>query len=250
MQRSHLLGPVVLSLLILTAGCSQLPGVSGGPDQRTGSQAIQASGAGSIERAPDQAIVRLGVVSRGDDIAAVQSELAENVQTMREALREEGIDDDQIRTRRYNLGQNRRFDPDRRPSEPRYEGRHSFVVTLDEPDRAGDIVVTAVQNGASRVRGVSFTLSDERRRELRADAIHEAVENARAEATAAAEGAGLRITSVHTVRTTELRAEPYRVRSTSLLSAQASGGGVTPEIARGPVTVTARVLVTYNATEA
>jgi len=253
MRTVRILPVLALALLLVTAGCSQLPGSTEGatPDQQDDSQAIQVAGTGSTEASPDEAVVRVGVVVLGDDIESVQSELAANATAVREALRDQGVEADRIRTVRYDLGQNYRYDPDRRPSEPRYRGQHTFAVTLDDPDRAGDVVVTAVQNGATRVRGVQFTLSDEKRTDLRADAVEAAVENARTEADTAAGAAGLSITGVDTVRTTELQAEPYRVHDSRLLSSQvASGGGTSPAISQGPVTVTARVLVTYNATDA
>jgi uncharacterized protein YggE len=257
MRFTEYLPALALAVLLTTAGCSQLPAAGGGTTATTGgeaadSQVIQTAATGSIETSPDQAVVRVGVEVTGDDVEAVRSALAENATAMREALREMGIDDDRIRTTRYDLGQNYRYDPDRRPNEPRYRGQHTFTVSLEDPDRAGDTVVTAVQNGATRVDGVRFTLSDERRRDLQREAVAAGVENARAKADSAAGAAGLTITGVDTVRTTELRAEPYRVRNPRLLSAHGGGGGggVSPAISQGSVTVTAQVLVTYNATDA
>jgi uncharacterized protein YggE len=109
-------------------------------------------------------------------------------------------------------------------------------VPVDDAGRTVDVVVGA---GADEVYGVAFTLSAERRADLRSEAVADAVRAARADADAAAGAAGLTVDRVVSVAVRE-------------------EGGVSPFLARaetdgatsfdpGPATVRASVTVGYAA---
>lgn len=248
MHSKMTLASLALAGLLLTAGCSTGPSpgsaAATSPDD-TADRTVQVAATGQTETEPNRAVLRVAVTAHGDEVDTVRERLATNASRMRTALREVGIDDGQIRTERYDIDQNYRREE--RASGPRYRGRHSYQITLADTDRAGSVVVTAVENGASRIEGIRFTISDEKRSQLREQAVEDAVETARGQAEAAAGGAGLVVTDARTVRTGELRTEPYRVQETAALAADGGSGGG-PSFAGGSVTVTARVLVTYNAT--
>lgn len=251
MRTKTALTTVALVGLLLTAGCttslSPASVAATSPDDTaTDGRAIQIAADGQVQAAPDRAVVRVAATASGDDVDAVRQRLAENATQMFEALRAQGIDESQISTVRYDIGQNYRHEE--RPSEPKYRGQHTYQITLNDTSRAGPTVVTAVENGASRVEGVSFTLSEEKRDRLREQAISDAVETARGQAETAAESAGLTIVDTETVRTSELRAEPYRIESPTALAA--GDAAASPGFAGGSVSVTARVLVTYDAERA
>lgn len=266
---------LALALLVVTAGCSAMPGATtdatnrpttdeptdapttgaptgnvDAPQSTAGMESLSgrtvAIGAtGRAEAAPDQAIVRVGVTARADSVETVRQQLAQNASRMRTALGEAGVGPDQIASARYDIGRNYRHEE--RPEEPAYVGSHSFVLTLDDPDRAGEVVVTAVQNGATEVDGVEFTVSPETRRDLREKAVADAVSNARSQASVAATGANLQLDGVRTVRTADVSTDPVR-REYALASGGDGGGGTSFE--SGTVTVTAEVLVVYEATAA
>lgn len=250
MQSRTILVSLALAGLLVLAGCSTglSPGsVAASPEGAADTQTIQVAATGQVATEPNRAVLRVAVSARGDKVDAVRQRLAENASRMREALREAGIEEDQIQTVRYDIGQNYRHEE--RSSEPQYRGRHSYQIVLNDTDQAGSVIVTAVENGASLVENVQFTITDEKRRELREEAVADAVEAAGGQADAAAVSAGLSVTDIRTVRTGELRAQPYRVQETAALAAGGDSGGA-PAFAGGSVTVTARVLVTYNATSA
>ncbi len=255
MQRT--LAVVAVALLAATAGCSALVGTSSptvndpqdvsGPSDGDGAGRTVAVGAGGqVSTAPDRAVVRVAVTARADSVETVRQRLAENALRMRDALREAGLGTDQITSARYDIGRN--YEHEDRPSEPEFEGHHAFVVTLDEPDRAGEVVVTAVRNGATNVDEVRFTLSPETRRELRERALSRAVANARDRATVAANGTGLELAGVRTVRTGDVSVEPVRREDVAFATAGDGGGGARTSFGGGEVTVSARVTVVYNAT--
>jgi len=263
---------LTLAALLVTAGCSAPLGLTspndganenpdaapdGGGDQADlaaseAARTIRVAASGTAEAEPDRAVVRVSVVARSDDVSAVRDRLAENASRLREALVESGIDESRIVTADYDIRQNYRYDRERRPDEPRYQGQHRFTVTLENTSRAGATVVTAVENGASRVRGVEFTLTEETRRDLRNEALDEAVAVGREQAETAANRSDLSVTGVSSVETAETSVQPYRVdeRRGFATTADAGGGAPPTEFEGGTVTVTAQALVTYNATNA
>jgi uncharacterized protein YggE len=263
-----ILATVGVALLLVTAGCagSFTPTADAGAqsqdgevDQRQeqdqqqqdtqrqraggGGKTIRVSASGDAEAQPDQAVLRVAVLAQADDANTVREQIAQNVSQMREALREVGLSDDQIRTASFRIEQDyRREDGERRPAG--FRGIHAFEITLSDVGQSGPIIDTAVSNGADRVDNVELTLSKERRREVRADALRDAMDNARGNADVIAESANLTITGVHTAATGDVRFDSFR---TEAVEADAAGQART-EIESGPVSVSAQVEVTYNAT--
>lgn len=241
-----------LAVLLLSAGC--LGAVTGsenanvvqpsadaaGPsaaDQTT----VQVSADGQVGADPDQAVVRVAVVATGKDAATARQRLAENASQMRDALADIGIDDSQVSTVHYDINRDYRRDE----SQPtRYRAIHAFRITLSDLSKVGETIDASVENGASQVDNVQFTLSEDRRRELRQQALSKAMQNARGDADAIAQSANLTVTGVHQVRTTENSYRPYE----QTVAMAAGGAGGNTKIESGSVTVSARVVVVYNAT--
>lgn len=252
---------LALALLAVTAGCSALTGTANpgvqdpqSPNDATNPAAAQATApdrtvevaaGGRVQADPDRAVVRVAVTARADSVEAVRRQMAENASRMRSALEGAGLDADQITSARFDIRRN--FRHEERPEEPAFQGQHAFVVTLADTDRAGEVVVTAVENGATRVDEVEFTITPETRRELREQALAAAVENARGQAEVAASGAGLELTGVRTVRTAEVSTRPFRRQEVAFATAGGGDGGAATSFEGGKVTVSAQVLVVYNA---
>jgi hypothetical protein len=252
MRTKTALASLALAGLLLTAGCSTSlapSSAAASPDTAGESPAksISVAASGVAETSPDQAVVSVAIVATGDDASTVRERLATNASDLREALADAGIDSDQIRTEHYDIQREHR---EPRPTtggeeraEPQYRGFHAFEITLSDTTKAGEVIDAAVGSGADRVEDVRFTLSEEKRRQLRQDALEDAMTNARSQADTLASEADLSVDGVHSVSTTERR---YRAYETAVAAADAGGGGTA--IDSGPVTVTTQVSVTYNAT--
>jgi len=243
-----LLATVGVAALLVTAGCS---GTLGGTSTRAASDAngtnsIEVSATGQSEAEPNQATIRVAVVSRAENAAAARGRLSENVSRMQDAL-SGVVDADQVQTVRYDIDRrHRRPRPpeERRREEPAYRAEHEFAITVEQVDRTGEVIDTAVENGASDIERVEFTHSENRERELRSEALSDAMGNARGQAETLAEEANLSITGVGSVETVEGDVHGYEAAATPTAAAGDAGTSVSP----GPVTVTTRVRVTYNAT--
>ncbi|WP_254537212.1 SIMPL domain-containing protein [Halomarina litorea] len=241
LQRQFVAAIAVAALLVL-AGCTG--SAVSGADAPTGDRTVQVAADGSVEVAPDRATVRVSVVEEGDAVGDVRERLAANSTEVREALESAGHD---VTSARYDIDRNYRSERD--PTAAEFVGRHSFVVRVDDPDAAGDAIVTAVESGAARVEQVTFGVSEETRRSLRNDALTEAMTNAETKAETVATSGDLSITGVSSVSTVSLSADPVVRERVAYASADSAGGAPT-RLDAGTVTVTANVVVTYNATAA
>jgi hypothetical protein len=147
----------------------------------------------------------------------------------------------EVRTAYFDISSEERYGGPRQEG-PTYRGLHAFEITIEEPDRAGEVIDTAVSNGASEVDGVEFTLSSEKRENLREEALQAAMENARSEAGTVAAAEDLRIAGVDRISTTEFDRRPYSAETAAL----AAGDGGSTSIDSGPVSVSASVTVVYE----
>jgi len=252
MRQQTLVLAVLGTALVVTAGVAGALTLGSGsatagqaaPDE----QSITVSADGTVEASPDQAVVRVAVTATGNDSSAVRDEVADRAETMQSALESYGVPSENVRTAHFDIRQERKRAPDGSIERGQYVGTHAFEITVEDTDAAGEVVDTAVNNGADRVDGVSFTLSDEKREALYQDALTNAMGNAETRAGTLADAGGLSVTDTHTIVSTNTNYRAYQVESAALSAGAAAASGTSVE--SGPVTVTADVRVTYNATVA
>lgn len=251
----------VIVVLLATAGFAGV-GSAASTDAETGpfqaenqtaneTATITVSAAGQASADPDVALVYVTATGVGPNSSVASDRLASNASQLREALLAANVSEDQLRTTGYTIFQQpvrppvpETVQPDQ-PERNRTEfvALQSFEVRLDDTARAGEIVDVAVANGADRVEGVTFTLSEETRRELRQEALQDAMTSARGQAQTLADSADLQLGGVGSISTSESEFTTFRdVQETFAADAPETG------IESGPVTVTATVSVTYNTT--
>ncbi|MFW5983959.1 MAG: SIMPL domain-containing protein, partial [Halobacteria archaeon] len=90
---------------------------------------------------------------------------------------------------------------------------------------------------------VSFTLSDDRRTELRNDALREAMEKARSQADAVAGAGDISVAGVRSVSTTDTDVSPVSYDRAALEAEEDSGDTI---VDPGPVEIDATVEVVYD----
>ena len=249
MRQQTILMAVLASAVLVTAGVAGALALGSGPasagQAAPSSQSITVSADGDVEAQPDQAVVRVAITATGENSTAVRDEIASQADSMRTALEDYGLDSDAVRTAHFDIRQERE-----RTSEGtkygEYRGMHAFEITVNDTDAAGEVLDVAVDNGAERVMGVSFTLSEEKRETLYQDALETAMENAETRANTLAGAGGLSVTETHSIISTNTQ---YRAYETEAVAYAGDAAGRT-SIDSGSVTVSADVRVAYNATAA
>lgn len=239
MHRREVLAAAGIGTTVATAGClgqafgSEGSQTTGAPPDGDEGNEIEVTGSGRVDTEPDRASLRVGVTASGDSAEAVRSELAADAATLRSALEDLGIPDENIESGRYSIREARQRSG--------FEGGHTYQVTLDDPDEVGTVIDASVDAGADDVGRVTFGLQEETREALREEALERALDDADAEALAIAANREVEITGTRSVSTSDVGVTPYR---TTVLEADVQDTGT--EIDEGPVTVSATVTVVYN----
>ncbi|SFR99557.1 hypothetical protein SAMN05216559_2228 [Halomicrobium zhouii] len=244
----------------LGSGNADVPAQQSSPtvEERTG-QTVIVSNTGEVQGEPDLAILDVGVEASGDSAGAVRSELATRSEELRTALLEFGLDEDAVTTSRFHISDRvdrRRMEEEGvRPDSPEaeeyvyYEGTHAFSVEVAAIDDVGGVIDAAVDGGADRVGRVTFTLSDERRTELREEALRKAIQGARTEAEAIADEVGTSIAETTVVDASDGRVSPVHREvafEAAATATETAGDGAATGVHPGDVTVTADVRIQYR----
>jgi len=162
---------------------------------------VVTSGEGSVKRAPDQAWVTLAVESRAKTSREAQRLNADAMAAVMAKLKGM-LPADAVRTIAYDLQPE--FDyANGRQTLRGYVARNALDVRVDDLPKLGDVLDASVGAGATSVNNIRFDLKD--RASAEREALQKAVEDARARATAAATGAGMKIDRI--LRIEEQRAE-------------------------------------------
>lgn len=241
-MRRYALIALAVAVLVVTAGCTGFTttanSAQSGDDAETRTITVSASGEASTD--PNNAIVRVTILASGDTASEAREDVAADANAVRDALLEYGIDDDDIETTRY------RIDPqysDRDRTDPTgYRAIHTYEVTVNDPEAAGEVIDTAVGAGADRVEDVRFGVDDDTQTELRQAALENAMENAKGDAEAIAGASNVRIVQVHSVDASSSSPRIPRVE----YAMAGDGGGHSTSIDSGPVSVTVQVTVEYE----
>ncbi|MFC7325190.1 SIMPL domain-containing protein [Halorubrum rutilum] len=241
-----------LALLVALAGCAGLAGTTGdgGPGANAPGEAldrsIEVTATGEATAEPDRATLVVAVTATGDDSAAVRDELSAADESLRAALTDWGLTEDDIRTERYDVRES--FETRDDPNRTTYRGVHSYELTVDDVAAVGEVVDVAIGAGADEVERIEFGLSEERESEVRAAAIENAMANADADAAVLANSSGLEVTGAYSVSTADAGVTPYRVAEAA--TADAGGGDAATGIETGDVSVRVSVNVVYGAEQA
>ena len=188
--RTRLLLTALCAAVLLLAACSN--GQNGGGTAGDGSETasapytggavsptgIQVNGAGRVELRADVAIVALGVEGFAETVAEARAIAADALTAMLDALRAQGVADEDIQTRHFSI-------------QPEYDwveslrGRGServlagyrvdniVSVKVRDMERAGAVIdaVAAAGGDATRIEGVSFDVEDRAAAEAEARAL-------------------------------------------------------------------------------
>jgi len=211
---------------------------------------IRVFGNAVITVAPDQCIIILGVETIGTDIEATMAESNEAINNVMAALKNLGLNDEQIRTGTFSVSTQSSFSWHMYiPSEEtQYRVNNLLTITLDNLDMVGQVVDVAIASGANQVQSVQFGVRDSEA--LMLQALGTAVNQARVKAGVLASAAGVEITGVRSIQEDWGTFSPAMVQSELnwALMDMARGFSPAPSIIIIPndVHIHANVTVVYN----
>ena len=224
-----------LGLVVVAAVALLLPrpgAAQGVPARAAGgaSHLIVVTGEGSVEAAPDEAMLTVGVQTVRKTAQDAQSGTNTVIDEVIGRIAALGIPRDRMRTSGVELSP-QRGSGGTGPITG-YAATNRVTITVDDLGMAGRIVDAAVGAGANELQGLSFGLRDSSGARTRA--LRLAVQNAQATASALAAAAGAG--PIHLVRI-----EQAGTVAPPRFAVMAESAPVLP----GTITVTANVRVTY-----
>lgn len=238
--KSFIVAALVLFALLVSACGSAAPLNSASqPNLRT----LSVSGSGEAFLAPDIAYIYIGVHTEAATAAEAVADNTTQTEELIQALIDFGIDANDIRTTNFSIWPMDQFDPvsGRPTGEKVYAVDNTVYVTVRELSGLGDLLDAAVTAGANTVNSIQFDVAD--KDEALQQARAEAVEDAREQAQAIAQAAGLSLGEIQSI--SFIDPQPYPI-----FDGRGGGGGAAAEAAAVPIqpgqlTFTVTVNVTY-----
>ena len=146
--------PILLFAGLLLGACA---GSGAQPDPRT----IIVTGTGTTRVTPDIAIVSLGVQTLGPDVGEAVQENNRRARAVMDALSEQGVAAEDLRTTNFYVSSQPQFDPMGLPTgQTSYTVDNTILFTLRAPEKLGGVLQAALRAGSNSVQSVSYSVAD------------------------------------------------------------------------------------------
>ena len=157
---------------------------------------ITVSGTGETQVSADTAVISVGVSARDKDVMKAQQKVNEAIAAIREALKGQGVEEENINTDYMNIYAIYDYDGEEEQVQA-YNASTTLAVKVTDLDTVGLLIDEAIGAGANTLNGISFSAADTEA--AKAASLKLAVEQARAKAEALAEAAGMKITGMEII---------------------------------------------------
>lgn len=139
--------------LFKKAGVNMIQQYNARNDEHT----LKVSGSETLQAAPDQATITLGVMTENEDPQQAQQANSQAIANVIAALKSAGIPEEHMKTSEY------RIDPqydyiDGKELFKNYKVQHIIQVRTTDIEKIGSLIDTAVKSGANTVTSIRFSL--------------------------------------------------------------------------------------------
>ena len=155
---------------------------------------VRSVGTASVSARPDMARVSLGVTTEGTTASEAAAKNADQAAAVINALRSALGENAEIHTISYTLGPVYTYPPGGQPILRGFQASNIVEAIITDLSIIGRVIDAAIAAGANRVESLRLGLKDED--PIRAQALRQAGQRARAKAQAIAEGVQVRLGSV------------------------------------------------------
>lgn len=162
------------------------------------SRQITVTGTGEVARAPDMAIIRVGVGSEAADAATALDATSQAMTRMQDRLSKVGVEPRDVQTSELSLSPVYEQRPDNNPRIVGFQATNAVTVRVRDISITGAVLGALVGDGANRIDGVTFALQEPRA--VMDEARRLAVADARRKAELLARAAGVTLGPVRDIR--------------------------------------------------
>lgn len=232
---------IALSVVLVLMAATIYAISQDGPEKGT-ENTISMSGYAEQKVVPDTATLRIGVVVQSATAKEASDENAALMSAVVAELKAMGLQDREIQTSYVSVSPVYNYDKEQTITG--YSVSNSVQITTTKLDNLSEIIDRSTAAGANEIGSISFTVSDDMRKQLREDLMNEAVTDASSKAATLAKSLGVEITGVQTSSVSESSDSRVFYEYDRAMEEQASGAVSTP-IQPGESTVSMSVQVTY-----
>lgn len=189
-MRLPLLFAAVAGLALLAVACETTENIEvQAPAQAEG---IRVSGTGEASGPPDLAVLDLGVLAEAKTVEKARDIAAEAMNDVLDALKDDGVADEDIQTRQFRIDPEYEF-PDGKRELIGFRVSNMVQVKVRDLDSVGEVIddVAEAAGDIVQVHNLRFTIEEPE--ELEAQARREAVAEARSKAESLADLAGVKL---------------------------------------------------------
>jgi hypothetical protein len=233
-----LLAALALALLAL-AGCGTPATTTSASQAGAAANTVTASGMGITQAAPDTAEMSFGVTTTSANAKTALDDASKVAEQIASAVKEQGVADEDIQTRDVSVYP-QTTDQDGEQVISGYQASLSVQVKVRDIAKLGEIISAANAAGANSISGPAFTIDDPA--PFRAQAIDEAVADARKSAEAMAAAAGKSVGEVLSMSSSDVGAVPFPMYGAADMAEAARDVPIEP----GQLDITANVVVVFE----
>lgn len=202
------------------------------------------SGESKITTIPDKATVSMGITVNEPTVKQAQDKANTIINSVNTELGKLGIEKKDIKTDNYNLYPN--YDYREGQKITGYNVNANLTVSLTDFSKLNQAIDAATRVGANQVGGISFILSDEKKKEVENDARKEAIDNAKFKAESLSKLAGMHLGKI--VNISEQPNYNYGRMATPMMekAAVGMGGGAPTQVEPGSTSFNYSVTISYE----
>lgn len=202
---------------------------------------ITVSGSGTVKVAPNTAEVSFAVITQAVEASSAQTQNATIVNKVLGAIKSSGISQNDIKTSGYNLSPQYVYEENKAPRISGYEVRNQITVTVRNINNIGKVIDLAVNNGINQVQNIQFYY--EGGIEFKAQALRQAIADARSKADVIASALGKKIVGIKSATGNWYDSAPPPIIYNE--KRMASGAGAATPVSPGLTEITASADITY-----
>ncbi|MBI5150959.1 MAG: SIMPL domain-containing protein [Candidatus Pacebacteria bacterium] len=202
------------------------------------------TGESKVTTIPDKAMVNLGITIQEQTVKLAQDKANTVINNINAELGKLGIQKKDIRTENYSLYPT--YDYREGQKITGYNVNASISVSLTDFSILNQAIDAATKVGANQVGGISFTLSDEKKKEVENDARKQAIDDAKTKAQTLSQLAGMRLGKIVNVsEQPNYNGGPYPVAMMEKAGG-GMGGGAPTTVEPGSTTFNYSVTISYE----
>ncbi len=205
---------------------------------------ITLNGRGSVDHAPDIAMISVGVQVEAETASLAMSQQTTKMNGVFAAVKAAGIADRDMQTSTLSLNPVYDYPANQRPRLTGYNASNQIAIKVRDLKNLGRTLDAVVKGGGNTINGVSFSI--DKPESFQNEARVAAIKDAAAKAELYASAVGYKVKRIVTVSEQEYYPQPVPMMARMQLQDQAAES--TP-VAAGEVSLTQNVNVTFELTK-